>query len=247
MTTTNSAKDVPLGRADRLSRDRGPRTHEAIRRSHRRRRSHVRSPAGTTSGPTAPARARCAWCSGSCVRRLGHRARPAAREPGSSRIRCRRCARSPELPSAANRQEPPPGARGSVGIARRQGRRGARDRRPRERRAPQGRRVLAGHAPAAGPRRSLARRSAGARARRAGQRPRPARHQVLREFLRWFSARGTPCSSRATFSLEMDQMADEVVVIDHGRLVRQGAVADLTSGRSSLRVSSPITRRWHVP
>jgi ABC-2 type transport system ATP-binding protein len=36
----------------------------------------------------------------------------------------------------------------------------------------------------------------------------------------------------------MDQMADEVVVIDHGRLVRQGSIADLTGGRSSLWVSS---------
>ena len=61
----------------------------------------------------------------------------------------------------------------------------------------------------------------------------------LREFLRWFSARGNAVLVSSHLLSEMDQMADEVVVIDHGRLVRQGAVADLTGGRSSLRVSSP--------
>ena len=61
----------------------------------------------------------------------------------------------------------------------------------------------------------------------------------LREFLRWFSARGNAVLVSSHLLSEMDHMADEVVVIDHGRLVRQGAVADLTSGRSSLRVSSP--------
>ena len=34
-------------------------------------------------------------------------------------------------------------------------------------------------------------------------------------------------------------MADEVVVIDRGRLVLQGAIDVVTGGRSSIRVSSP--------
>ena len=37
---------------------------------------------------------------------------------------------------------------------------------------------------------------------------------------------------------EMALMADEVIVIDHGRLVRQGTVAELTAGGSHLRVAS---------
>ena len=34
-------------------------------------------------------------------------------------------------------------------------------------------------------------------------------------------------------------MADDVIVIDHGRLIRQGTVAELTAGGSHLRVASP--------
>jgi ABC-2 type transport system ATP-binding protein len=60
----------------------------------------------------------------------------------------------------------------------------------------------------------------------------------LREFLRWFAARGNAVLVSSHLLSEMDQMADEVVVIDRGRLVRQGAIADLTAGRSSLKVSS---------
>ena len=37
---------------------------------------------------------------------------------------------------------------------------------------------------------------------------------------------------------EMAQMADEVIVIDHGRLVRQGSLAELTSGHASVRVAA---------
>jgi ABC-2 type transport system ATP-binding protein len=60
----------------------------------------------------------------------------------------------------------------------------------------------------------------------------------LREFLRWFAARGNAVLVSSHLLSEMDQMADEVVVIDRGRLVRQGSIADLTGGRLSLRVSS---------
>ncbi|HET9310148.1 MAG TPA: ATP-binding cassette domain-containing protein [Actinomycetota bacterium] len=60
----------------------------------------------------------------------------------------------------------------------------------------------------------------------------------LREFLRWFAARGNAVLVSSHLLSEMDQMADEVVVIDRGRLVRQGAIADLTGGRSSLWVAS---------
>jgi ABC-2 type transport system ATP-binding protein len=61
----------------------------------------------------------------------------------------------------------------------------------------------------------------------------------LREFLRDFAARGNAVFVSSHLLSEMAQMADDVVVIDRGRLVRQGSIADLTAGRSTLRVASP--------
>ena len=60
----------------------------------------------------------------------------------------------------------------------------------------------------------------------------------LREFLRRFAARGNAVLVSSHLLSEMAQMADEVIVIERGRLLRQGAIAELTGGRSSLRVSS---------
>jgi ABC-2 type transport system ATP-binding protein len=61
----------------------------------------------------------------------------------------------------------------------------------------------------------------------------------LREFLRRFAARGNAVLVSSHLLSEMAQMADEVIVIDRGRLLRHGAIADLTDGRTSVRVSSP--------
>jgi ABC-2 type transport system ATP-binding protein len=61
----------------------------------------------------------------------------------------------------------------------------------------------------------------------------------LREFLRWFAASGNAVLVSSHLLSEMAQMADALIVIDHGRLVRQGSVSDLTGGRSTLRVASP--------
>jgi ABC-2 type transport system ATP-binding protein len=61
----------------------------------------------------------------------------------------------------------------------------------------------------------------------------------LREFLRWFAASGNAVLVSSHLLSEMAQMADDLIVIDHGRLVRQGSVADLTAGHASLRVASP--------
>ena len=61
----------------------------------------------------------------------------------------------------------------------------------------------------------------------------------LREFLRWFAANGNAVLVSSHLLSEMAQMADDLIVIDHGRLVRQGSVADLTGGHASLRVASP--------
>ncbi|MET0801097.1 MAG: ABC transporter ATP-binding protein [Actinomycetota bacterium] len=61
----------------------------------------------------------------------------------------------------------------------------------------------------------------------------------LREFLRSFAARGNAVLVSSHLLSEMAQMADEVVVIDRGRLVLQGAIDVVTGGGSSIRVSSP--------
>jgi ABC-2 type transport system ATP-binding protein len=61
----------------------------------------------------------------------------------------------------------------------------------------------------------------------------------LREFLRWFAASGNAVLVSSHLLSEMAQMADDLIVIDHGRLLRQGSVADLTAGQASLRVASP--------
>ncbi|MGZ8632031.1 MAG: ABC transporter ATP-binding protein [Actinomycetota bacterium] len=61
----------------------------------------------------------------------------------------------------------------------------------------------------------------------------------LRELLRRFAANGNAVLVSSHLLSEMAQMADEVIVIDHGRLVRQGTIAQLTTDRASLRVSSP--------
>ena len=42
-------------------------------------------------------------------------------------------------------------------------------------------------------------------------------------------------------------MADEVIVIDHGRLVRQGSLADLTAGHAFVRVAADEARRCRRP
>ena len=60
----------------------------------------------------------------------------------------------------------------------------------------------------------------------------------LREFLREFAANGNAVLVSSHLLSEMAQMADEVIVIDHGRLVRQGSLADLTAGHASVRVAA---------
>jgi ABC-2 type transport system ATP-binding protein len=60
----------------------------------------------------------------------------------------------------------------------------------------------------------------------------------LREFLREFAANGNAVLVSSHLLSEMAQMADEVIVIDRGRLVRQGSLADLTAGHASVRVAA---------
>jgi ABC-2 type transport system ATP-binding protein len=55
----------------------------------------------------------------------------------------------------------------------------------------------------------------------------------LRDFLRAFAARGNAVLVSSHLLAEMSQLADEVIVINRGRLVRQAAVHDLTSGTAA--------------
>ena len=60
----------------------------------------------------------------------------------------------------------------------------------------------------------------------------------LRDFLRTFAAGGDAVLVSSHLLAEMAQMADEVIVIARGRLVRQASVHDLTRGAGALQVRS---------
>jgi ABC-2 type transport system ATP-binding protein len=65
----------------------------------------------------------------------------------------------------------------------------------------------------------------------------------LRELLQGFAAQGNAVLVSSHLLAEMAQMADDVIVIDRGRLVRLGTVVELTKGTSMLRVASPQADR----
>jgi len=60
----------------------------------------------------------------------------------------------------------------------------------------------------------------------------------LREFLRWFADRGRAVLVSSHLLGEMSQLADDVIVIDRGRSIRQGAIGEVVGGRG-VRVGSP--------
>jgi ABC-2 type transport system ATP-binding protein len=61
----------------------------------------------------------------------------------------------------------------------------------------------------------------------------------LRELLREFAYRGNSVLVSSHLLAEMAQMADDVIVIHRGRLIRQGTIDELTNGGAVLRVASP--------
>jgi ABC-2 type transport system ATP-binding protein len=61
----------------------------------------------------------------------------------------------------------------------------------------------------------------------------------LRELLREFAYRGNAVLVSSHLLGEMAQMADDVIVIHRGRLIRQGTIDELTNGGAVLRVASP--------
>jgi ABC-2 type transport system ATP-binding protein len=65
----------------------------------------------------------------------------------------------------------------------------------------------------------------------------------LRDLLRRFAAGGNAVLVSSHVLTEMAQLADEVIVINRGRLVRQAPVHELTNGSHALRVRTPEARR----
>jgi ABC-2 type transport system ATP-binding protein len=65
----------------------------------------------------------------------------------------------------------------------------------------------------------------------------------LRDLLRRFAADGNAVLVSSHVLAEVAQLADEAIVINRGRLVRQAPVAELTSGSRRLRVVTPDAAR----
>jgi ABC-2 type transport system ATP-binding protein len=65
----------------------------------------------------------------------------------------------------------------------------------------------------------------------------------LRDLLRNFAAEGKAVLVSSHVLTEMAQLADEAIVINRGRLIRQATIAELTSGSRRLRVVTPEDRR----
>ena len=90
-----------------------------------------------------------------------------------------------------------------------------------------------------------ARRPGGADPGRAGERPRPAGHPVAARPAAGFAAEGNAVLVSSHVLTEMAQLADEAIVINKGRLVRQASVAELTHAlpRAPGRVAGGRTAR----
>ena len=99
------------------------------------------------------------------------------------------------------------------------GRRAARAARPRRRRRPPGQDVLRRHAPPARPRRQPRRPTRGAVPRRADHRPRPAQPQRPVGDAPRPRRDGTTIILTTQYLEEADRLADDIVVLDHGRTV----------------------------
>jgi ABC-2 type transport system ATP-binding protein len=68
----------------------------------------------------------------------------------------------------------------------------------------------------------------------------------LRDLLRGFAAGGNAVLVSSHVLTEMAQLADEVIVINRGRLVRQAPVHELTNGSRALRVKTPVAQRQRL-
>ena len=131
----------------------------------------------------------------------------------------------------------------AVGVPDRPRRRGARPGRPAPTRPPQGARLLPRHAAAAraGVRRCSA--TPGAPAGRAGQRPRPGGHPLAaRASCGRLADEGRTVLVSSHQLTEVQAIADRVVILDRGQLVRSGSIAELAAGTDRVFVRSPSRR-----
>ena len=141
---------------------------------------------------------------------------------------------------------------GGGDFVRRQPRRGARGRRPRERRRPQGQDVLPGHAPAARRRPGPARSPGGARPRRADQRARPGRDpRDPRPAPARSPTAGVTVLLSSHLLSEVEQVCSHAVVMDrgqarrggHGRRARPGGDVGVHRGRRRRRAARRSSAR----
>ena len=116
---------------------------------------------------------------------------------------------------------------------------------PHRRRRPARARLLGGHAPPPRSRRQPRRRAPAAAARRADHRPRPAYPpRAVGRDPRHSSASGTDVLLTTQYLEEADQLADHVVIIDHGRAIATGTPSELKSRAGRDRVE--IRVRHHA-
>ncbi|MGH3509954.1 MAG: ATP-binding cassette domain-containing protein [Nocardioidaceae bacterium] len=74
----------------------------------------------------------------------------------------------------------------------------------------------------------------------------PAGIAWLRDLLRFFAAEGRTVLISSHVLSEVQQIVDDVVVIARGRLVREGALADLESGQAAVLVRTPTPEQFRA-
>ena len=99
--------------------------------------------------------------------------------------------------------------------------------------------LFARDAPAAGRRRRAARRPGAVDSRRAGERPRPGRRPLApHASSSELAAEGRTVLVSSHLLAEVAQTVDHVVIIDHGRLLAQGRLDELTAAGRRSRTST---------
>src|SRR5688500_6622178 len=153
----------------------------------------------------------------------------------------RRPDRPPRAAPRSHRLRPPPGPGAEQRPPAAAGRRGHRDGRPGVGRPRAGPGLLPRHGAAPGHRHRTAGRPRRAAPRRAGQRAGPPEGiRWVRELLRGLAGEGRTVLVSSHLMSEMEDTADHLVVLGHGRLLADLPMADLLGQHSAVRVRSPM-------